>query len=437
MTSQNTLNVRAPRFAWAVKRNSKWETLDEGTAALIEGQYWSNPAKPVVVDPLMYNLVASKVLNKSTKEAAELRRQLVLEDRCGWDVVVNRHWEPLDRTISSILEERYKRNPSDPVVMDNRIYDLKVPSVLNKPTGETVSLRRLCDYDDHGVPFSAACTLVNVETVHISTQEGLPYLMTENSAAILREIIEEGKLVTKLCIPRAVFEADPLAKAIIKELRVPVQQIEGADKGMKVRSVRLLKNPTLFSRFRFELDKVEKSLLPSELDANMHPTATQRLQSYVQNCPFHTHFPKSHVAMLMHVVNDLEERSIVNGGFATTLMSDSCGGRGYIFTGTPSYAAAQVAERESEAMRTGGIRGRFCVLLCWVVLGRARIVTQPQYPHPDFHTDVCFMYRGGAAVLETLLPNDALDGEFVISRRPDLCHAFACVEFDPIAKIQK
>ena len=223
--------------------------------------------------------------------------------------VVNRHWEPLGHAISAIIEERYKRNPSDPVVMDNLIYDLTVPSVHNKSTGQTASLRRLCGC----VPFSAACRLKNVEIVHISTQEGLPFLMT-NGAGILQEIIGEEKLVTKLCIPRAVFEMDPLAAAIIKELRVPIQQIEAANKGMKVRCVRLLKNPTLFSRFRFELDKLEKSLIPSELDANMHPTATQRLQSYVQNCPFHTHFPKSHVAMLMHVASDREERSIVNGG---------------------------------------------------------------------------------------------------------------------------
>ena len=87
-------------------------------------------------------------------------------------------------------------------------------------------------------------------------------------------------------------------------------------------------------------------------------------------------------------------------------------------------------------MRTGGIRGRFCVLLCWVVLGRSRIVTQLQHPHPDFHSDVCFMLRGGAAKLETLLPNDTLDGEFVISRRPDLCHAFACLEFDPTVPLK-
>ena len=434
---QEELDVKAPRFEWAVKWNSKWETIDEGTAAVIEEQYKSNPAKPVVVGGFIYNLVAAKVFNMVTKDAAELRRQLLLEDCCGWDVVVNRHWESLGHAISTIIEERYKYNPSDPVVLGNLIYDLTVPSVHNKSTGQTASLRRLCHYEGHGVPFSAACNLELVKTVHISTQEGLPFVMADGGAGILREITEEGKLVTKLCIPRAVFKADPLAAAIIKELRVPIQQIEATNKGMKVCSVRLLKNPTLFSRFRFELDKVEKSPIPSEFDPNMHPTATQRLQSYVQNCPFHTHFPKSHVAMLMYVAHDREERSIVNGGFATIPMDDSCGGRGYHFTGTPSYAAALVAERENEALRSGGIRGRFCVLLCWVVLGRARIVTQPQYPNPDFDTDVCFIFRGGAAVLETLLPNDALDGEFVISRRPDLCHAFACVEFDSNAKTQK
>ena len=224
-------------------------------------------------------------------------------------------------------------------------------------------------------------------------------------------------MLEKFAIPRV-----PFTPAYPSQIFMWAEWMFASQNTVPMKRVTALRNAALQQRFEAKVAEYEQTAPPNDLVSMCqgHDAELHELQKHTSRFPHISQkYPKSHVALLFHVMEDLKERVMVDDGFHMHLHSARCEiGAGLLFTGNATLAAVDCANRQKA--HAPGQAGNSCVVVCWVALGSVHVVPMGT---PDSHGVTTTTKYG-------FLPGGAKFGDYAISSCPELCHPLMLVELD-------
>ena len=189
---------------------------------------------------------------------------------------------------------------------------------------------------------------------------------------------------------------------------------------VQLKNVIFVNNPSLMQRFRNAVER---------LDAPNNWPECPEASKLKSVCSEHDFLfcLKTRVALMMHSTDDYRERVILSCGFSSELNEDEPAagiGRGISFTSNPEYAKSILADRFKTVGAKVFERGKGCIILSWVAIGKPFFTQAPVPGRQAGCTTHFALTRNGSSIA----PQG--DTPILVSFEPELCCPFAVAEFD-------
>ena len=365
----------------------------------------------------------------------------------SWGVLWNEKWRQLPRELNNGLSAAYHRNPAA-VVQATRLF--------HQPGRYLFNLIKMTVTDvSHNV--TLPLRLAEKELFDDFTAD-YPTLMAQGASEVpitVRDVRESFRIFQERDIPMQRFDAliaaKPLDEVVLSKVYVtrPVtiprillgnsysdglygwvwdklmgsSAVPTAAIPVQLKNVIFVNNPSLMQRFRAAVETLD---VPN--DWPKCPEAS----NLNDICSEHEFLfcLKTRVALMMHATDDYKERVILSCGFSPELNEDDTAagiGRGIAFTCNPDFAKGILADRFNHVGAKVFERGKGCIILSWVAIGKPYF-TQGPVPgrQAGCTTHFALTHNGGFATVN----GATLDTPLLVSFEPELCCPFAVAEFD-------